>query len=245
MKDKLIGLVAKLWMPTLVRHILAAAAGYTAAHGIDGSTTTGLVAGGVLYVASTIWSLVGKKIGPLIEKWGLADAYNESDEARIYGRQMLAMILGAGTSQLVAALSGWLLASGFAGNPDHPEAVMIFLANLGLSKARGESSAEAQLQVVKLLILGALCLTQINCAVVKVPMPGGERSAYFVNADVVGLEATATSLSIASVNATEPIRAQGEVGKTWLGIWGNTKIAVKGLEAAQGLGRTAVDALAK
>lgn len=243
MKDKLIALFAKLWMPTLVRHVLAAAGGYTAAAGIDGSTTTGLFAGGVLYVSSLAWSLVQKRFGSLLEKWGMADVQALDAETAIYGRQLAAMFFGAVTSQLVAALSGYLLAAGYAGDVNDPTAVLIFLGNLGLSKARGPASAASQLQAVKALILGFVCLSQISCTVVAMPVPGTERRAVFVNADVQGLHATPTSLEIESINATEPIKAQAEAGRTWLGIWGNTRIAVKGLDAATSLGGTVTDAL--
>lgn len=244
MKDKLLALAAKLWMPTVVRHVITAAAGYVSATGIDGSTTTGLIAGGVMYGASVIWSLVSKRFGPLLEKWGMADIQSYDAESAQYGKQLAVMVLGAVTSQLVSALSGYLLAAGYAGDINDPMAVGIWLANLGLSKARGPSRAQAQ-AAIKTLMLLACVGTQMSCAFSVVPLPGQTRPMMLVNTDIEGLDATADHVSITRLSATEPINAQAEAGRTWLGIWGNTKIAVKGLDAATSLGSTVSDALTK
>lgn len=142
MKDKLLAALAKLWMPTLVRHLVTAAGGYVTAAGVDGSSTTGLIAGGVLYTASMIWSLIEKKFGALLDKLHIADAMGDADTQQ-YAKQVWTMILGSLTSQAVSMLTGFLLASGYAGNVNDPIAVGLFLANFGLSKARGQASAKA------------------------------------------------------------------------------------------------------
>lgn len=141
MKDKLLAALAKLWVPTLVRHLVTAAGGYVAAAGIDGSSTTGIIAGGVLYTTSMVWSLIEKKFGHLLDRWQLADAMRDP-ETQQYNKQIWSMILGALTSQAVTMLTGWLLASGYGGDVNDPLAVGLFLANFGLSKARGPASAK-------------------------------------------------------------------------------------------------------
>ena len=140
MKDKLFALAAKLWLPTIIRHVITAAGGFALATGVsDGSTTTGVVTAAIIYVGTNLWSLIEKRFGSLLEKFHIADAINDPDAAAMKG-QVWSMLLGALASQAVSLLSGVLIASGYHGDINDLPAVLLFLANMALSKTRGKAA---------------------------------------------------------------------------------------------------------
>lgn len=106
-------------MQTLLRHLLTAVGGALL---IDTSNTQALIGGLVCIGFTWLWSLVSKL------EW--TAAIHLRDDFKDVAKKALAALI----SQGFAALSGWLMASGFDADPNDPVAVMLFLGNLGASK---------------------------------------------------------------------------------------------------------------
>lgn len=103
----------------LLRHFLAALAGWLMTHGIDGVDSTSsasLLAGVVLFVVSWFWSYIHK--GPMA----------------VTTLVQLRMFVMAFAQQGIAALAGYLQAAGHPITADDPTALILFAANLGFSK---------------------------------------------------------------------------------------------------------------
>jgi hypothetical protein len=100
----------------LIRHALMLCAGFFTAHGIDGSSSVGLITGLLMLACVTAWSLA--------EKWLNLRPGQLTDSA------MLRTIVGALASQLVTAASAY-----FAVDANQPELLGVALVNAGLSKA--------------------------------------------------------------------------------------------------------------
>jgi hypothetical protein len=116
---------------TFIRHFLAASGAVLTTQGftLDTTSTSTLIFGLVMLAASVLWSWFSKLQWAL----GVNDPRLVTDERREVIRKLLAAI----ASQLVAAFSGWLWASGFAGDVNDPAAVLLFVGNLSASRLRG------------------------------------------------------------------------------------------------------------
>jgi hypothetical protein len=114
--------------------------GFFAAHGIDGSSSIGIITGLLMLGIATAWSLG--------EKWLNLKPGQLTDGA------MVRSIAGALASQIVTGLSAY-----FAVDANQPELLGVAVLNAGLSKA-GVHQRLAGAPVVKVLVacLALLCL---------------------------------------------------------------------------------------
>lgn len=114
--------------------------GFFAAHGIDGSSSIGIITGLLMLGIATAWSLA--------EKWLQLKPGQLTDSA------ILRTIAGALASQIVTGLSAY-----FAMDANQPELLGVAVLNAGLSKA-GVHQRLAGAPVVKVLVacLALLCL---------------------------------------------------------------------------------------
>lgn len=217
-------LALKLFAGPLARHLIAFLGGYLSC---DAGNVSSLIGGAVAFGVSVLLSLVAKRFPKLLEVPELTgpDAATMKD-----------MIVGSVTSQFTAAFSGWLMASGYLGDMNDTASVMLFIGNLFNSKSRSQKLPSA---AVKALLLCGLCLSQIACGVTTIPLPGQDKPMVLVNTDVRDFNATATSVSFSSLSHSEPIKAQGTAVQEGMKIWGNTRLGLKGLDAATSLGSTA------
>lgn len=118
---------------------------------IDASSTSTLFTGVLLLVASVLWSWLSKL------KW-VHDI--DADEIITDDRKAVLQKLGAAVaSQCVAALAGWLLASGFQGDANDPLAVALFVSNVAASRLRGVPPVK-----VLLFALGSLPFALCSCS---------------------------------------------------------------------------------
>ena len=100
----------------LIRHSLMLCAGFFAAHGIDSSSSVGIITGLMMLACVTVWSLG--------EKW------LDLKPGQLTDSTMIRTIVGALASQLVTAASAY-----FAVDANQPELLGVALVNAGLSKA--------------------------------------------------------------------------------------------------------------
>lgn len=140
--------LVEVFLPKLLRHGVAAASGWLVANGValgDGSTG-GIISGVCAYLMVSIWSAFAKQ--PL-----------ESSR-----RDFLKRVAEALASQLVAALSGGLLAAGFEGDVADPMAVALFGANYGLSVlSRKDAPGGNGVDTGRLAALVLPCLLLAGC----------------------------------------------------------------------------------
>jgi len=106
-------------MQTVLRHFITALGGVLL---VDVTNTQSFVFGLACLFFTWLWSLVSK-----LER---TEAIYVSDDTQAVLKKALAALV----SQGLAALSGYMLAHGFEGDPNDPAAVMLFLANLGASR---------------------------------------------------------------------------------------------------------------
>jgi hypothetical protein len=99
----------------LIRHALMLCAGFFGAHGIDGSSSAGIITGLLMLIIVTSWSLA--------EKWLNLKPGKLTDSA------MLRTIVGALASQLITAASAY-----FAVDANQPELLAVAVANATASK---------------------------------------------------------------------------------------------------------------
>jgi hypothetical protein len=114
--------------------------GFFAAHGIDGSSSIGIITGLLMLGVATVWSLG--------EKWLNLKPGQLTDST------MMSTIVGSLASQIVTGLSAY-----FAVDANQPELLGVAVLNAGLSKA-GVHQRLAGAPVVKVLVacLALLCL---------------------------------------------------------------------------------------
>jgi hypothetical protein len=131
----------------LIRHALMLCAGFFAAHGIDGSSSVGLITGLLMLACVTAWSLA--------EKWLNLRPGQLTDSA------MLRTIVGALASQLVTAASAY-----FAVDANQPELLGVALVNAGLSKAgvHQKLAALGSGKAALLLALGSSLFALPSCS---------------------------------------------------------------------------------
>lgn len=115
--NKISTLLARLSLPKLVRHALAAFGGALAGHGIEGDVMIfpSLLSGLVVFAISTLWSHFAK--------------VRLDDSQTVIARKLTEAL----TQQAMAALSGLLAARGFNGDMQSTEAIVLFVANYALS----------------------------------------------------------------------------------------------------------------
>jgi hypothetical protein len=140
--------IVEVTLPKLLRHAAAAASGWLVTHGVtlgDGSTG-GIIAGLMAYLAVSAWSALAK---------------SNLDSSK---RNFIAKLSEALASQLVAALSGGLLAAGFEGDVADPMAVALFGANYGLSVlSRKDAPGGNGVDTGRLAALVLPCLLLAGC----------------------------------------------------------------------------------
>lgn len=131
----------------IVRHGLMLCGGFFAAHGIDGSSTIGMVTGLLMLGVVTAWSLA--------EKW------LNLKPGQLTDNTMLRSIAGAVASQLVTALSAY-----FATDANNPELLGVAALNVGLSKlgVHQKLAAIGAKEVVRLCILSLLSVSLVSCS---------------------------------------------------------------------------------
>lgn len=140
----------------LIRHALAASGAFLAAHGAtvdDPNSLTALLTGLLLWLLSVLWSWFSK-----LDWLPVSYAPKLSRDEKAVGRKLIAALV----SQGVAALAGVVEQQGFSGNPDDATALIIFCANLAVSRA-GLWQQPLGVQAVKVLLFCLLPMQLVCC----------------------------------------------------------------------------------
>ena len=104
----------------LIRQALAACAGYFAANGIDGHSTTNILTGLIILAIPVVWSWAAKAI----------HLEDQSHTGWLSNTELLRVLVGSLVSQFVTAASVY-----FALDANNPELFGVAVVNAGLSKA--------------------------------------------------------------------------------------------------------------
>lgn len=135
-------------MQILLRHFITALGGVLL---VDTSNTQSFVFGLVAIGCAWLWSVIQKL------------DWNGHVQIRDDYKLLLQKMGAALVSQGIAALSGWMLESGFAGDVNDPAAVVLFLSNYGASRMGWHGKALG-VPTVKLLVLGSLFSVLSSCS---------------------------------------------------------------------------------
>lgn len=134
----------------LIRHGLASAGGFFAAHNITGDTTVSIIVGLIFCLIPTVWSWFAKMLHLDLSKGGMGF---------VTGSEGLRLLVGSLVSQGVTALSVY-----FAVDANNPELLLGALANVGASKLGLHQKVLGVPGAVKLLT-SCLCVLSLNsCA---------------------------------------------------------------------------------
>jgi hypothetical protein len=170
-------------MQTFIRHFITALGGVLL---VDTSSTHSLAFGLIAITAAWLWSVIQKL------EW-TAHVHLRDDVVDV-----LKKMAAAAVSQGLAALSGWMMANGFAGDVNDPAAVLLFLSNYGASRMGWHQKALG-VKPVMMLVLGSL-FSVIGCACSSTSQDAlkSRLEAAFVSAgkevSAVALQSTITTL---------------------------------------------------
>jgi hypothetical protein len=163
-------------MQTILRHFITALGGVLL---VDVTNTQSFVFGLGCLFFTWLWSLASKL------EW--TEAIHVSDDMQAVAKKALAALV----SQGLAALSGYMLAHGFEGDPNDPAAVMLFLGNLGASRMGWHQKALG-MKPVLLFALSSLPFALSSCSSTSQEAFKQRLEAAFVSA---GREVSAVSLA--------------------------------------------------
>ena len=116
-------LLVKVMTGPLVRHVLAALSGWLMC---DASRLSTLFLAAVTWLATVLASFLLQRFPAL-----LGGVEMDGPE----GRELVRMAVGSIVRQLIAGITGWLMAHGYAGDPESTAGVLAWLANYASSKA--------------------------------------------------------------------------------------------------------------
>lgn len=180
----------------LIRHGLASAGGFLAAHNIAGDTTVSIIVGLIFCLIPTVWSWAAKMLHLDLSKGGM-DFVTGSEGFRI--------LVGSLVSQGITALSVY-----FAVDANNPELLLGAVVNAGASKL-GLHQKVMGLPAVKLLTACLCVLSLSSCATTQAILSSPFGRAMIASADSLAKQVVETTertgLELIMAQATAKVAA--------------------------------------
>lgn len=206
----------------LIRHLLASAGGFFAAHQITGSSTSSIVVGLLTLAIPTLWSWIAKVLD--------FDEYKGKE--LINGSEAFRILLASLVSQGITALSVY-----FAVDANHPEILLGALVNAGAAKF-GLHQKAVGMPAVKLMIASLCLLSLSSCA-----NDPGSREALIKFGKRVALSVAETAVVVAQMELAT--RTQDWINAKTAGDHVKEMLAQTAMLSAQQSLTAAAKALAK